>query len=151
MLWAMTNWKLIAIGILSAALALTFKLWRGEVHDFAHFRAQVEVLGQAAEREKKRIETEHNQITKEMSDAWAQNLNAYRADAYRIYTQRLRDNAGRGFMPGITLRPQAPDGTGKERLAACAPDEAFIQDAAEDAARIGEWQSWARRIGFPVK
>lgn len=35
MLWLLTNWKLVLIGILSALLALTFKLWRDEARAFA--------------------------------------------------------------------------------------------------------------------
>ena len=144
-MWLLANWKLVAIGILSLALALTFKLWRGEVKEFAMFKAQVEVLGKQAEAEKKRIETEHAKVTKEIGDAWAKNLDAVRNNAVARY--RMRDNPGRGFMPGLTLRPKEPDGASKERLA-CNPDEAFIADAAEDAAKVGAWQDWARSLNL---
>ena len=147
-MWLLANWKLVAIVILSLALALTFKLWRGEVKEFAMFKAQVEVLGKQAKAEKKRIETEHAKVTKEIGDAWAKNLDSVRNNAVARY--RLRDNPGRGFMPGLTLRPQEPDGASKERLA-CDPDEAFIADAAEDAAKVTAWQDWARSLNLPVK
>lgn len=147
-MWLLANWKLVAIGILSLALALTFKLYRNEVEKYALFRAQVEVLGEQAKAEKKRIETEHAKVTKEIGDAWAKNLDSVRNNAVARY--RMRDNPGRGFMPGLTIRPQEPDGASKERLA-CDTDEAFIADAAEDAAKVGAWQDWARSLNLPVK
>ena len=143
-MWLLANWKLVAIGILSLALALTFKLWRGEVKEFAMFKAQVELLGKQAEAEKKRIETEHAKVTKEIGDAWAKNLDSVRNNAVARY--RMRDNPGRGFMPGLTLRPQEPDGACKEQVA-----DGFIADAAEDAAKVGAWQDWARSLNLPVK
>lgn len=143
-MWLLANWKLVAIGILSLALALTFKLYRNEVEKYALFRAQVAVLGEQAKAEKKRIETEHAKVTKEIGDAWAKNLDAVRNNAVARY--RMRDNPGRGFMPGLTLRPQEPDGACKEQVA-----DGFIADAAEDAAKVGAWQDWARSLNLPVK
>ena len=148
-MWLLANWKLVAIGILSLALALTFKLYRNEVEKYALFRAQVATLGEQAKAEKKRIETEHAKVTKEIGDAWAKNLDSVRNNAVTRY--RLRDNPGRGFMPGLTLRPQEPDGASKEQMDSCTPDEQFIRDAAEDAAKVTAWQDWARSLNLPVK
>jgi hypothetical protein len=150
MLWALTNWKLILIGLLSALLALTFKLWRNEAHNFAVFKAEVAVLGKQAEAEKKRIEADHKRIAKEMSDAWAKNLEAARDNAVRNYAARMRRDAGSRAVPGTAAGAQAPDGAGKEQVAACT-DEQFIRDAAEDAARLTEWQLWAGQVGIKTK
>ena len=149
-LWALKNWTLVAIAILSLALALTFKLWRGEVRSFAVFKAQVEVLGKQAEAEKKRVEEENKRIAKEMSDAWAKNLEVARDNAVRNYAARLRRDAGRSAVPELAAGAQAPAGAGKERVAACTPDEQFIRDAAEDAARVKEAREFFQRHRFPT-
>ena len=115
------------------------------------FKAEVAVLGKQAEAEKKRVEADHKRIAKEMSDAWAKNLEAARAGAVRNYAARLRRDAGGRAVPGDAAGAKAPDGAGKEQVAACAPDEQFIRDAAEDAARLTEWQLWAGQVGIKTK
>lgn len=147
-MWLLANWKLVVIAVLSTALAITFKLWRHEVQAYATFRAQVEVLGEQARADKKRIEAEHAKVTKEIGDAWSKNLDAVRANAVRRYANRVQPSPGQGYMPGLTLRPQEPDGASKEQLAC---DPGFIADAAEDAAKVGAWQEWARSLNLPVR
>lgn len=149
-LWALKNWTLVAIAVLALALGVTFKLWRSEARAFAVFQAQVEVLGKAAEAEKKRVEAENKRIAKEMSDAWAKNLEVARDNAVRNYAARMRRDAGRSAVPGAAAGAKAPVGTGKEQVAACAPDEQFIRDAAEDAARVEEAREFFRRHQFPT-
>lgn len=150
-LWALKNWTLVAIAVLALALGVTFKLWRGEVRDFAVFKAQVEVLGKQAEAEKKRVEAENKRIAKEMSDAWAKNLEVARDNAVRNYAARMRRDAGSREVPRVAAGAPASDGARQEQVATCAADEQFIRDAAEDAARLTEWQDWAGRLGLKTK
>lgn len=147
-LWALKNWTLVAIAVLALALGVTFKLWRGEVRDFAVFKAQVEVLGKQAEAEKKRVEAENKRIAKEMSDAWAKNLEVARDNAVRNYVARLRRDAGSRTVPGAAAGAKAHAGAGQESVVACAPE--FIRDAAEDAARVEEAREFFRRHQFPT-
>ena len=147
-IWALTNWKLVVIGILSALLALTFNLWRSEARAFAVFQAQVEVLGKQAEAEKKRVEAENKRIAKEMSDAWAKNLEVARDNAVRNYAARMRRDAGGRAVPGAAAGAEAHAGAGQESVAACTPE--FIRDAAEDAARVEEAREFFRRHQFPT-
>lgn len=149
-LWALKNWTLVAIVVLALALGVTFKLWRGEVRDFAVFKAQVKVLGKQAEAEKKRVEAENKRIAKEMGDAWAKNLEVARDNAVRNYAARMRRDASRSAVPGASAGAKASAGAGKEQVAACAPDEQFIRDAAEDAARVEEAREFFRRHQFPT-
>jgi len=149
-IWLLKNWKLAVIAVLALALGVTFKLWRGEVRDFAVFKAQVEVLGKQAEAEKKRVEAENKRIAKEMSDAWAKNLEVARDNAVRNYAARLRRDAGRSAVPKPATGAKAPAGAGKEQVAACAPDEQFVRDAAEDAARVEEAREFFQRHKFPT-
>lgn len=147
-LWALKNWTLVAIAVLALALGVTFKLWRGEVRDFAVFKAQVEVLGKQAEAEKQRVETENKRIAKEMSDAWAKNLEVARDNAVRNYAARMRRDAGSRTVPGAAAGAKAHAGAGQESVVACAPE--FIRDAAEDAARVEEAREFFRRHQFPT-
>jgi hypothetical protein len=149
-LWALSNWKLVVIGILSALLALTFNLWRGEARAFAVFKAQVEVLGKQAEAEARRVEAENRRIAKEMGDAWAKNLEVARDNAVRNYAARVRRDASRRAVSQPAAGAEAPAGARQESVAACTPDEQFIRDAAEDAARVEEAREFFRRHRFPT-
>lgn len=149
-IWLLKNWKLAVIAVLALLLAGAVKLWRAEVRDFAVFKAQVEVLGKQAEAEKKRVETENKRIAKEMSDAWAKNLEVARDNAVRNYAARLRRDAGRSAVPELAAGAKAPAGAGKEQVATCTPDEQFIRDAAEDAARVEEAREFFQRHRFPT-
>lgn len=149
-IWALKNWTLVAIAVLALALSVTFKLWRGEVRAFAVFKAQVEVLGKQAEAEKARVEAENKRIAKEMSDAWAKNLEVARDNAVRNYAARLRRDAGGRTVSKPAAGAEAPARAGEERVAACTPDEQFIRDAAEDAARVKEAREFFQRHRFPT-
>ena len=146
----LSNWKLVLIGALSLLLTLTFKLWRDEVRAFDIYRAEVKTLGEHAQREKARLEKDHNQLVKELTDAWPKNLDAARANAVAAYAARLRNpDPGSGGLSRAPARAEAPDVPGEERMAACPPG--FIEDAAEDALRITEWQAWASGMRLPLR
>ena len=149
-LWALKNWKLAVIAVLALLLAGAVKLWRAEVRDFAIFKAQVEVLGKQAEAEKKRVETENKRIAKEMSDAWAKNLEVARDNAVRNYAAWVRRDAGRSAVPKPATGAKAPAGASEEQVAACTAGEQFIRDAAEDAARVEEAREFFQRHRFPT-
>lgn len=149
MMFLLANWKLILIGLLVAATALCFKLWREEVRAFALLKAQVEVLGKAAAAEKKRIEEAHVKTTKEIKDAIPKQIAAARSHAVRNYIASLPVSPGSGGMSGVADRAGGIDAAGKEPVVACRPG--FIEDAAQDAATLSAWQDWARQIGFPVR
>jgi len=149
MIFLLANWKLVLIGLLLATTALCFKLWRGEVRDFALFKAQVEVLGKAAAAEKQRIEAAHAKTTKEIKDAIPKQIAAARSHAVRNYVARLPVSPGGSGVSAIARGAAGIDAAGKEPVAACRPG--FIEDAAQDAATLTAWQDWARQIGFPVR
>ncbi len=149
MIFALTHWKLILIGLLVASTALCFKLWREEARAFALFKAQVEVLGKAAQAEKKRTEEAHAKTTKEIKDAIPKQIAAARRHAVRNYVARLPVHPGGDRVPGAADSSAGIDAAGKEPVVACRPE--FIEDAAQDAATLTAWQDWARQIGFPVR
>jgi len=145
----LSNWKLVLIGLLIASTALCFKLWREEARAFALFQAQVQVLGEQAKARAKAAEEAHAKTTKEIKDAIPKQIASARAAAVRNYLASLQQHAGGGGVSAPADRPRGTDAAGEEPLAACRPG--FIEDAAQDAAAVGQWQDWARGIGFPVK
>lgn len=149
MMFLLTNWKLVLIGLLIATTALCFKLWREEARAFAQFKAQVEVLGKAAAAEKKRIEEAHAKTTKEIKDAIPKQIAAARSHAVRNYIGSLPVSPGGSGVSGTARGASGIDAAGKEPVVACRPG--FIEDAAQDAATLTAWQDWARQIGFPVR
>ena len=148
MTFLLTNWKLVIIGILLVSNAFFFKLWREEVRAFAVFKAQVEVLGKAAQVEKERIEREHEKVTKEIKDAIPKKIAVARGAAVANYIASLPVGSSSCGVSGAADSTGRVDGSREESIPTSG---AFIQDCAQDAATVGLWQSWARGVGFPVK
>lgn len=148
MMFLLANWKFVLIGLLVFTTGFCYKLWREEVRAFAVFKAQVEVLGKAAQVEKERIEREHEKVTKEIKDAIPKKIAIARGAAVANYIASLPANAS---CSGVSITSDSAggvDGSGKERLVTSA---GFIQDCAQDAGTIGLWQDWARGMNLPVK
>lgn len=149
MTFLLANWKLVLIGLLILSTGFFFKLWREEVRAFAVFKAQVEVLGKAAQVEKERIEREHAKVTKEIKDGIPKKIAHARGAAVANYLARMPVNPCGGDVSGTANGAGGIDAAGKESVVACT--SGFIQDSAQDAATIGLWQDWARGVGLPVK
>jgi len=149
MTFLLMNWKLVLIAALVASNALTFKLWREEAREYAVFKAGVVVLGQEMEKHAKKVEADNAKTTKEIKDAIPKQIAAARSSAVRNYIASLPVDSSGGDVSCPPNRAGGTDATGKEPVAACRAT--FIEDCAQDAAAIGLWQDWARRIGFPVR
>jgi len=145
----LANWRWVLLATLIASNALTFRLWRGAVEDLTVFKAQVEVLGQAAEAEKASIEKAQEITLKEIKDAIPKQIAAARSNAVRAYLASLPNNAGSSNLSSTSVLPSGADAAGKEPVPACRPG--FIEDAAQDAVTIGLVQDWVRKVGLPVK
>lgn len=144
-----SNWRLIMVGLLIAGNVLFFRLWQDTKAEYIRYGAGVEALGKQAVVDKAKVEADHEQNLKDVKNEFEKNLPDVRAGAVAAYlaAHRVPDVAGRGAMPGIASRQPSNDGAGKE----CVPDEAFIADAADDAAKVAEWQEWARLNRFEVR
>ena len=148
MTFLISNWKLALIGLLILSTGMFYKLWREEVRAFAIFKAQVEVLGKAAQAEKDRIEREHSKTTKEIKDALPKKIAAARSNAVANYLASLPNDPRSCVMPSSSVGSSGANAAGEEHLSTSA---GFVQDCAQDAATIGSFQEWVRGIGFPVK
>jgi hypothetical protein len=148
MTFLLANWKFVLIGLLVFTTGFCYKLWREEVRAFAVFKAQVEVLGKAAQVEKERIEREHEKVTKEIKDAIPKKIAIARGAAVANYIASLPANASCSGVSSTSDSAGGVDGSSAESIPASG---AFIQDCAQDAATVGLWQSWARGMQLPVK
>lgn len=115
------------------------------------FVSQVKLLGEQAEKDKKRIEADHAKTTQEIKNAIPKKIAAARTGAVAAY--RLRYPGG-GAVSCPAVDTSGVPATVKEPVVAGwagAADPTFIEVCAEDAqirAMVGDW---ARGIGFPVK
>ena len=148
MTFLLANWKLVLIGLLILSTGFFFKLWREEVRAFAVFKAQVEVLGKAAQVEKERVEREHQKVTQEIRNEIPKKIAVARGAAVANYIASLPPHSSCGGVSGAADSSGGTDAASAESIPASG---AFIQDCAQDAATVGLWQSWARGVGFPVK
>jgi hypothetical protein len=150
MTFLLANWKLVLLGLLIASTAMFYKLWREEVRAFNAYKIEVAALGKAAEMEKKRIETDHAKVTKEIKNAIPKQIAAARSGAVAAYVSRMQHDASSGSVRRVAGLPEGVHEP-SEKPVSVGCDERFVQDSAEDAATIIGIQSWVRGIGFPVK
>lgn len=146
------------VGILGVAL-FAFGYIEGSSNEqvkAATFQGGVEALGTDAI--KHVAEVKQQQITnlKEANHELQVKNKAAGDNAVSNYISRnprwvCHSDPGKGFLPGPGASQQSDDGTGGERVAACRPDNAFIEACGRDAAKLGVWQSWAVSNGVPVQ
>jgi hypothetical protein len=148
MTFLLLHWRWILIAALAASTALFFTLWRVAVEDLTVFKAQVAIIGQAAEAEKKRIDEANATTLKEIKDAIPKQIADARAGAVKRYIASLPPSSGSCVLPAPTVVPGGTDAASKEPIP-CRPG--FIEDAAQDAATIGLVQEWVRKTGLPIK
>lgn len=146
----LSNWKYVLIGLLVLANILFYRLWQNKVEEFIAFQAQVAAIGKAAEAEARSREAEQNANLVRIKETYEKDLIEVRAAALANYltAHRVpRPNPSGSQMPGITFGKPANDGTPQE----CVPPESFVQDSADDANKLLEWQDWARLNKIPLE
>jgi len=159
MTFLLANWKLIVIAVLLILLGQMTRLYIDKRDDlmiekanFTTFVARVDELGKDTkdklDKDKaeqlmnlEKVKADHEkQITEVRDSAVARYL------ARRVRANASTDSGSSGVRAdGAGLR--LDDGTSKE----CRLDEEFIQDAAEDADKLGAWQEYCRLNNCPVK
>ena len=149
----LSNWRIIAVGVLVATNLLTYKLWRGEVREFQEYQAAIVAAGKLALEEKVRIEANHEKVLREVKDEYTTSLPGIRAGAIAAYARRypaggLCADSGQVRLPGPADSAEGADAAGAKRVAAGC-DPAFISDAAQDAMTVKSWQAWA--VGNQIK
>ena len=154
----LANWKYVAIAALSAALAVTWSLYRGKAAELTDYRSTVAAEGRIAAEEKKRIEAHQQQVLEDVSNAWNAQIKPTREAAVAAYLARHRPTdvrhsdgvlyrPGSGSLPEFADRPKRIDGASEEFR----PDEALIKDCADDAMKVEAFQTFVIMNGLPVK
>lgn len=150
-------WRLVvALGL---ALCLMTNLYLGkrdalatEKANYKAFAESVEREGKEAKEENDRKDAEHKQNLKKIKEENESKIPRVRADAVANYLasvglrQRSAANPGGGAVPGNGAGIRLDDDDKRQ----CLPDEAFIRDAAEDAAKLEAWQRYCRMNRCPI-
>lgn len=155
-------WPYIVIAALVAALVGMGHLYLGkrdelaaQVTKYNYFVGATAVIGKQAEETKKADEAKHEQNLQQVKENHENQIDQVRTDAVANYIAahpvRVRNvastSSGSGSVRGDGSGLKLDDGTSKE----CIPDQAFIQDAAEDAEKVGAWIEYCQRNNCPVR
>ena len=158
--FALANWKFIVIAALAAALIVVANAYVDLRDEFVGYKASVAVLAESAEREVEKKEQEGRENLAKVRGDYENKIETIRSNAVANYTARREPvrpassvrnaNAGSGSVSGSGSGLRLDDGASKECVVA-QPDAAFIEDAADDAAKLSAWQEYARLNGIEVK
>ena len=145
-------WKwLAALALMGIALGVMTDLYLAKRDELTAFTAQVEQAARDATTEKERIEKRHSDNLEQVRKDHEARLPEIRAGAvanYRSHHRVPKPAASSGVAvpgdgPGVSLDDAV------ERQ--CVPDNAFIENAAEDAEKLDAWIDWCQRNNCPVK
>lgn len=156
----LANWKLVVIAALAALLGLMTNLYLGarddlavEKANFTSFVARTGELGAEAEAKRLRDEADQLKNLKKVQADHEKQIPTIRARAVANYlaAHRLPDDPG-ASPGGGSLREtgtglRLDDGASKK----CVPDEAFIENCAEDADKVEAWRSYCTLNSCPVE
>ena len=154
----LANWKLAVIGALLILLGIVGRLYIGarddlivEKANFTNFVSRVDELGKEAEAKRLRDEADQLKNLEKVKADHEKQIPTIRARAVANYLARVRNdasaNSGGGAVQGNGAGIRLDDGTGKE----CLDDQGFIEDAAEDAAKVEAWRAYCTLNNCPVE
>lgn len=144
-------WKwLAALALMSVALGVMTNLYLAKRDELATFTGQVEQAARDAQAEKERVEKQHavnlEQVRKDHEDK----IPEIRAGAVANYLSHRRVSkpaASSVTVPGDGPGIRVDDAAERQ----CVPDDAFIENSAEDAEKLDAWIDWCQRNNCPVK
>ena len=149
MLTMLSNWRLILWAGLIASLLTLLVLLNRAWSEVAEKTAEIASMKAAAQAYQEKSET----TSKEIGDAFTLLVEQIKSKDTALNNARARfgscNAAGGVRAVGVRSLPvdlgqadstPSPDGAAEERVAV---DRTFINDCAEDAARVNAWRSWA--------
>lgn len=110
-------------------------MWRSEVEAYATFRAEVAAEGEKARAHAEQVKQQHEEINREVSDAYAKNI-----DALRSFYSRLQSRPGSGGMPRLPDPPARIDEIPADALP-------LAGLCAETTQQLIDLQDWLTQIG----
>ena len=151
------EWIKWAPWLISAALALALAGMTGQyLHkrdELTELTASVRVLGEAAEKRVAQAKKEGDDNLKKVKADHEKQIPAVRAGAVAAYRARFPARVVRDSVTAVSAVPDNPASVRMDDApgAQCVPDESFIADAAEDAAKVEAWRSWCILNRCPVE
>ena len=136
----------IIAAILAAGVALMTHMYMKERDAFTAFRTEIKLLGDQAQAEKTRIEAQYEANLKKVQASYENQIPAIRSGAVANYKLRY-PNTSFSCLSDAPAGQQVANGASQE----CLPDPAFIANAADDAAKVEAWRSWAALNNVPVE
>ena len=143
------NWKLVVIGALLVGLGMMSSLYVSKRDELITFTAQVEAAGlaQQAKNAETKARYEDNLITiRSEHEAHVNEIRDSAVAAYRAHFAGVRTYPGRRGVPSAPASLKVDDDPKQELVL----DPAFLEDAAEDAAKLAAFQDYCRYNGCPV-
>lgn len=144
------NWKIVVFAVLVLALGAMTKLYLDTRDELTTFVAQVEQAGRDAQDEKARTEARHAANLEKVKAEYESNIPEIRAGAvanYRAAHRLPKPAADRRSVPDAAPGVRLDDDAERQ----CVPDDAFIENAAEDAAKLAAWIGLCQRNNCPVE
>lgn len=128
-----------------------FNLWQSTKAEYSAYAGGVVAVAERALEDKAKVEAERDANLQKVKDH-EKNLPAIRDGAVAAFLASrrvLRPSAGGSPAAGSAEGQQANDGAGKEFVPGDISN--FIEDAADDADKIAQWQEWAIRNNIPLE
>jgi hypothetical protein len=108
---------------------------------YAKFKESVVIAQKVQADEAKQIEANHQRITKEISDAYQNDIAVIRA----YYARRVPNGASSGNLPSVPTAPKGTDGTSPHSV--FAPTSHTEIDCAKTTDQLNRLQDWVKHIG----
>jgi len=147
--WAISNWKLVLIGLLLCGWTLTYALLQSVKLELVEKTAVIDSIKREAQEQAER----NKQANKEIVDEIPRMVEQAEANAYANYLKKFgRGNAACGIR-AVSVLPAGsyPAATGSAERTDAAPEEPvapereFVEACAYDAGTVMLWQQWATR------
>ena len=160
----LSNWKLVAIAALSAALGLMTHLWLGAEDGKKSLEIEFKLKVAQAEAQTKEVRDRSTKTVETINANHQALLAKAESNAVANYLKAHPPGSGRpvglgsgtfGVLPTTPLASTASLAESASRAYAspgeCVPPERFIKDCADDALQVTEWQRWARGNKLPIE
>lgn len=150
MSWLLLNWKYVVIVALAAALLGMTNLYLGKRDELAGFQSKVTAEGKAAETANKLVADQHKenlvQVRKDYEDQVPEIRNNAVANYVAAHPPVVRYRTVVRTVPSDGASVPVDDGAQPEPIL----DEPFIQECAEDSAKVGAFQQYCKLNHCPV-
>lgn len=133
--YILSNWRLIAVGLLVASNATFYGLWRHSANGFSEYKTNVELISEAQAKHTEEVIAQQEQITKETTDGWKAAVDYLHAHPQRVLSRYCGGT-------GVSGPAQGTDGTGESTILTPARVE---EDAASDVLKLNQLQEWIEK------